>query len=297
MNDKKQVGQLIQDLRKIAEMTTVELSEGICTEEELHRFEQGEIHASSEVLYHLSKRLGVPMNYFFEAGELTPNDYSKEIKSTIRHYIRKRDYETVLHMVNKEKDNPMFQDPFHAQFFLWHEAICDYYIGNKFEQALRKLEKAIAFTRTSEQFYSEKEIAILNSIAIIYEEEGHLKKAFSTFMEGLQHIALLPKLKDPLVKIRILYGLSRALLQMERYEKSIKYAQAGLELCILHETLYLLGELHYQIGEALCQLGELKQGIAYLEKAITVFEIEQNEAFVTIIQEEMSKYQETKKKS
>ncbi|MEK1830011.1 hypothetical protein AAAC51_15735 [Priestia megaterium] len=39
-------------------MTTVELSEGICTEEELHRFEQGEIHASSEVLYHLSKRLG-----------------------------------------------------------------------------------------------------------------------------------------------------------------------------------------------------------------------------------------------
>src|SRR6478752_2381929 len=84
-------------------MTTVELSKGICTEEELHRFEQGEIHASSEVLYHLSKRLGVPMNYFFEAGELTPNDYSKEIKSTIRHYIRKRDYETVLHMVNKKK--------------------------------------------------------------------------------------------------------------------------------------------------------------------------------------------------
>ncbi|MED3872362.1 transcriptional regulator, partial [Priestia megaterium] len=64
-----------------------------------------------------------------------------------------------------------------------------------------------------------------------------------------------------------------------------------------HETLYLLGELHYQIGEALCQLGELKEGIAYLEKAITVFEIEQNEAFVTIIKEEMSKYQETKKKS
>jgi len=116
-------------------------------------------------------------------------------------------------------------------------------------------------------------------------------------MEGLQHIALLPKLKDPLVKIRILYGLSRALLQMERYEKSVKYAQAGLELCIQHETLYLLGELHYQIGEALCQLGELKEGIAYLEKAVTVFEIEQNEAFVTIIQEEMSKYHEIKKKS
>ncbi|MEK1830010.1 hypothetical protein AAAC51_15730 [Priestia megaterium] len=84
----------------------------------------------------------------------------------------------------------------------------------------------------------------------------------------MQHIALLPKLKDPLVKIRILYGLSRALLQMERYEKSVKYAQSGLELCIQHETLYLLGELHYQIGEALCQLGELKQGIAYLEKLL-----------------------------
>lgn len=116
-------------------------------------------------------------------------------------------------------------------------------------------------------------------------------------MEGLQHIALLPKLKDPLVKIRILYGLSHALLQMERYEKSVKYAQAGLELCIQHETLYLLGELHYQIGEALCQLGELKEGIVYLEKAITVFEIEQNEAFVTIIKEEMSKYQKQKRRA
>ena len=78
-------------------------------------------------------------------------------------------------------------------------------------------------------------------------------------MEGLQHIALLPKLKDPLVKIRILYGLSHALLQMERYEKSVKYAQAGLELCIQHETLYLLGELHYQIEKHSVSLVSLKK--------------------------------------
>lgn len=53
----------------------------------------------------------------------------------------------------------------------------------------------------SEQFYLEKEIVILNSIVIIYEEEGYLKKVFSMFMEGLQYIVLFFKLKDFFVKI------------------------------------------------------------------------------------------------
>ncbi|TYR80665.1 helix-turn-helix transcriptional regulator [Priestia megaterium] len=287
MNDKKQLGQLIRELRKIARLSKQQLADGICSAEELEKYESGEEFITSHILYKLSKRLGVSMNYFFEVGEVTSNDYSNEIKATIRHYIRKRDYETVLHIVNKEKENPMFQDPFHAQFFLWHEAICDYYINNSFDQALEKLEKAISFTRISEHFYSEKEIAILNSIAIIYDEEGQLKKAFSTYMEALQHITLLPKLKDPLVKIRILYGLSKALCQMKRFEKSVKYGKLGLALCIQHETLYLLGELHFQVGESLYHTGQYEEGMRYLQKSIHIFEIEENDAFVALVKQEI----------
>jgi len=287
LNDRKHVGKLIQNLRNIANLSQEELSDGICSKEELDLYEAGAKAIQGDILYKISKRLGVTMNYFFEVGELTPNDYSKEIKETIRYYIRKRNYEMVLHVVSKEKENPMFQDPFHAQFFLWHEAICDYYIHHSFPTALEKLERAISFTRTSEHFYSEKEIAILNSIAIIYEEEGHLKKAFSTYMEALQHITLLPKLRDPLVKIRILYGLSKALCEMERYEKSIKYGKLGLELCVKHETLYLLGELHYQVGESLYKIGKNEEGLSYLQKSIHVFEIEENERFVSLVEKEI----------
>lgn len=106
-------------------------------------------------------------------------------------------------------------------------------------------------------------------------------------MEALQHITLLPKLKDPLVKIRILYGLSKALCDMERYEKSIKYGRLGLELCVKHETLYLLGELHYQVGESLYKIGKSEEGLSCLQKSIHIFEIEENERFVSLVEQEI----------
>ncbi|MGK0698679.1 helix-turn-helix domain-containing protein [Priestia flexa] len=66
MNDRKHVGKLIQNLRNIANLSQEELSSGICSKEELDLYEAGAEAIPGDILYKISKRLGVTMNYFLK---------------------------------------------------------------------------------------------------------------------------------------------------------------------------------------------------------------------------------------
>lgn len=66
MNDRQHVGKLIQNLRNIAKLSQEELSDGICSKEELDLYETGAKAIQGDILYKISKRLGVSMNYFLK---------------------------------------------------------------------------------------------------------------------------------------------------------------------------------------------------------------------------------------
>ncbi len=61
---RKTLGEKIQFLRKNSFMSQKDLGEGICTQAFISQIEQGKIAVSAEVLYQLSKKLGVDTSYF-----------------------------------------------------------------------------------------------------------------------------------------------------------------------------------------------------------------------------------------
>lgn len=277
------VSKKIRALRREAGLTQKELAEGICTQAQISNIEKGELSPSSAVLYQISKKLNVDLNYFFDIKHAPQKDPAQPIKDLMRKYIRQRDYHSLLYIVTNEKDKPLFKKKDNQQFLLWHEAICDYYLNKDRNKAIDKLEKAVKLTNTTSEYYSEREIEILNSIAIIHTEEKNYENASYHFKEALKYIDFLSHLENKNIKIRILYGLSKCLTDMKEFEESLLYCKIGKELCIENETLYLLGELLYQYGKNLIKLGRFETAEEMLNKSIMIFDIQNNYPFIEII--------------
>lgn len=283
--EKMNIGKTIKELRKFNGLSQTELSQGLCTQAQISKLENGTETPSSELLYFLSQRLGVDMNYFFDIKGTPRLDYVIEVQNQLRKNIRNRDYESVFQLVKTEINNPIFSNNKNKQFILWHKGICEYYLKKDAELAINILYQAIDLTKYG-NYLKEREIEILNSVAIIYYEIEQREKAAEIYLDLLEHLKYLSKLTNPNIKIRIYYGLAKALTDLGDYKKSVLYSEMGINLCFKYETFYLLGELFYQKGDNLFNLGKRELGLKYLEKAITFFDLINNTEFVELIQKE-----------
>lgn len=274
------IGQTIKNLRKIAGLSQRELAKDICSQAQISKIETNDELPSSYILNKLTKRLGVDLNYFFEIQETPRFDYVMDIKAQIRELIRERDYQKISEIISNEKENLLFQSTENKQFLLWHEAICIHYLENGSSKALEQLHKALNLTYThNKKFYQENEIEILNSMAIVQKDLQRYEEAEQNFREGLRLLNYIPKLNNKLIKIRLIYGLSKLLTKLERYHESIDYCNEGILLCKKNETLYLFGELQYQLGSNLAELGDYKGAELHYNKAINIFDLQDNKEF------------------
>ncbi|MCC5804663.1 helix-turn-helix domain-containing protein [Rossellomorea vietnamensis] len=283
----KQLGAMIKDLRKKVGLTQKELAAGICTQAQISNIENGELNISSIMLYNLCKKMGVEMNYFFDLSFIHKDERIVSVKDLIRKLIRKRDYHSIAYIINKEKESQEFKSIDDKQFLLWHEGICDYYIEGNAEQAISKLEKSIELTNSNQENYTEREIEVLNSIAIILTEKRRYEEALVIFKNAVHHLDILPSTEDENIKPRILYGMSKCLTDMKNFKDSLHYSKLGKQICIDNQTLYLLGEFLYQIGRNYISLSNKKMGIDYLHQAISLFKIQDNYKFADIIISEL----------
>ncbi|SEH76999.1 Helix-turn-helix domain-containing protein [Halobacillus karajensis] len=268
---KKEIGEVIKELRLAADMSQKELAEGICSQAQISKLEKGSEFPYSVTLYPLAQRLGVDMNYFFEVTHNPDIDYVKKIRKKIRYFIRLRDYKSVNEIVQSSIRNPLFSDNESQQFLFWHLGIVKFYLEGNKTASLNLLEKAKNMTYNP-KFHKERELEIMNSIGIIQNETKDYHSAYITYIDVLKHLRSLPKVKDELFEVRILYSISRNLAQMGRYEEAIEYSLDGIESCKTNESLYLLGELKYMVGYSYLNLDNQQLGSSYIFSAVSIFE-------------------------
>jgi transcriptional regulator with XRE-family HTH domain len=94
--EKMNIGKTIKELRKFNGLSQTELSQGLCTQAQISKLENGTETPSSELLYFLSQRLGVDMNYFFDIKGTPRLDYVIEVQNQLRKNIRNRDYQRYI---------------------------------------------------------------------------------------------------------------------------------------------------------------------------------------------------------
>lgn len=278
------IGAQIKNLRKMAGLSQAELALGICSQAQLSKIENKREVPSAEILYKLSRRLGVDMNYFFEISETPRLDYVIQFKELVSKLKRERNYEELLEVIQYEKNNPLFNSKENQQFLLWHEAICKHYLHNKSKEAIKLLVKALNFTHLEKQtYYTENEIEILNSISIIQKDLKLYKESEYNFKQCLEALKYTPKINNKLIKIRVLYGLSKLLTDLERFCESIEYCNEGIKICKQLETMYLFGEITYQLGENYAKLGDVIKANNAFEKSIQIFTLQDNDKFIRLV--------------
>lgn len=276
------IGQAIKELRQDIGLSQEELASGICNQAQISNLENNNAMPSALLLNQIATKLGVDMNYFFEMQESHKVEYLQNSKKYIRKLIRMRDYENLYDTVLAEKKQPYYQELENLQFLLWHEAICIHYLKNESTRSLEMLNEALGITN-NKKYYTEQEIEILISIAIIETETKLYTKAEEDFKKALDSLQSTPQITNPSIELRIIYGLTKLLTDSGRYEESLNYCLKGIRICKKMESLYALGELHYQSGSNYARMGNKEKAISAFENAINLFELQGNHRFVQLV--------------
>lgn len=273
------LGYSLRELRLYLGLSQSDLANGICTQALISQIEHNDVAPSAELLYHLASRLGVDINYFFNMIETPRLDYVSEVCRQVRRHIKNREYHTVAEILADEESNPLFTTIKNRQFVLWHKAICCYYIEHDAHSSFQLLNEALLLTTTTSKNFSEREIEILISNAILHSEEKDWNNALKLFKKALYHVRFYPIINDETIEIRLYYNYSKALAACKQYDKSLSLAKEGFQLCREKQRIYLFGELSYQCGKINYLLGNNELAKTYLLTSSIIFQLDENYSF------------------
>jgi transcriptional regulator with XRE-family HTH domain len=283
------IGKKIRELRKNINMSQEELSQGICTQAQISKIEKGDVFPYASTLYLISQKLGVDVNHFFDIGMTPRLDYVLEVRRQLTIARRNLDYYGMKQIVEAELQNPLFsQNKKNLQLLFWHKGIYQYELGSDVDKAIETLEYAIHLTNTTKKMWSERELEILLSIGAIYFEEDYFEKALEVYQNLKKHLYAIPHIMDNTIKTRLLYNIARVYSRLNQLNESNDACKEAIHWCIEKDNMYLLGELHYHMGYNYELQSNPSQAEEYMNKALTVFELQGDDKYIQFITKKIS---------
>ncbi|MEE6144631.1 helix-turn-helix domain-containing protein [Bacillus cereus] len=290
------LGITIKELRIKKNISQSELCYGICSQSQISKIEKGMIYPSSILLYQLSERLGIDPNNIFALTQNKRLKYVENVKYVIKDCLKQKQYKELYEIVKKEKNLNNFQTKDEKQFLMWHEAIAIFMVDKSIKTALDFLNNALKLTLTNSDFLSEREIDIMQTMAIFYAENKEYEKSINIFKRCLTNFNKLDFPRDKEIKLKLMLNLAKCFDFTYQHEEAIKYIDKGIKLAINLNTLYLLGELFYLKGQCLLKMKQhnVEDVIYNWKKALFIFELTEKEYYTKVIPDELIELQNKK---
>ncbi|PHC54904.1 transcriptional regulator [Bacillus toyonensis] len=290
------LGITIKDIRIKKNISQSELCHGICSQSQISKIEKGMIYPSSILLYQLSERLGIDPNNIFALTQNKKLKYVKNVKYVMRDCAKQKQYKELYEIVKQEKKQNNFQSKEDKQFLIWHEAIAIFEVNRSTKTALTLLNHALELTLTNSDFLSEREIDIMQTMAIFYAEHKEYEKSINILRRCLTNFNKLDFPRDKEIKLKIILNSAKFLDLTYQHEKAIKYLDKGIKLAINLDTLYLLGELYYLKSQYLLKIKQHNEEdvVNNMKKALFIFELREKEHYIQMIKDELIEIQNKK---
>ncbi|MGE1217263.1 helix-turn-helix domain-containing protein [Bacillus toyonensis] len=290
------LGITIKEIRIKKNISQSELCHGICSQSQISKIEKGIIYPSSILLYQLSERLGIDPNNIFALTQNKKLKYVKNVKYVMRDCAKQKQYKELYEIVKQEKKQNNFQSKEDKQFLIWHEAIAIFEVNRSTKTALTLLNHALKLTLTNSDFLSEREIDIMQTMAIFYAEHKEYEKSINILRRCLTNFNKLDFPKDKEIKLKIILNLAKFLDLKYQHEEAIKYLDKGIKLAINLDTLYLLGELYYLKSQYLLKIKQHNEEdvVNNMKKALFIFELREKEHYIQMIKDELIEIQNKK---
>ncbi|MDQ0351869.1 transcriptional regulator with XRE-family HTH domain [Alkalibacillus filiformis] len=285
------LGEKIKDLRKRLDVSQAGLANGVCSQSELSRIERDQHQPSYMTLKGIADKLGVYITYFLSDSDSEREDYLNEVWSQLEKARRNRDYETIEDIVKTEMKNPLFKSQPEHRSLMWHRSMAEYYLHNDFDAAVNTLKDCLTLS-SFDRFSAEINIQILNSLGIMYRDEGLLNESKDYHEQAYDLINQFTNLKDKRITAKVRYNLAKVYSDLHEVNKSLEVCYQGLSYCREYEDLFTFAEFHYQIGRNLLMQGKTEKGIDYWKKAKFLFELEGKDNLSKIIEHDIQTFQE-----
>ncbi len=169
-------------------------------------------------------------------------------------------------------------------------------MNRSIKTALNLLNNALKLTLTNVDFLSEREIDIMQTMAIFHGENKEYEKSITISKRCLTNFNKLDFPRNKEIKLKIIFNLAKTLTSTYQHEEAIKYIDKGIKLAINLNTLYLLGELFYLKGQCLLKIKQhnVEDVVYNWKKALFIFELTEKEYYTKVIPDELIKIQNKK---
>ena len=236
------IGYEIKRLRKEKKITQAELCEGICSQAEISKVENGKNSPTIDLLQQVAKRLKVPLSMLFQdhlrsdvfqsydeqlADLLRTNQYVDALKLS-EHVLSTTEYEMVRNLAR------------------YYQVIVQERSGQiHYLKAVQLLERLL----NKEQLWFESATLYLRiqmGVANLYVEHGDFELADDLFQNLIQAKYETIELKK--VRIKILYNYGQQLSLQKKYLVGLKITEQGIQESLQLEDGHFLGHFYFQRG-------------------------------------------------
>ena len=265
----------LKERRKALKMSQKELAEGICKQGQISRIENGEYTPGSELLYALSRKLRVSMDYFFDEQVQDEKNELENFRLVAENFISQRDYSSLKYLYNLESKSSSHLSLSDKMYLEWIQTLVLFYCDdNKFE-AVSKLEKLLKERNISEINY----LRFSNTLFNFYYDIDNLNQ-FNEIRDNLEkrvNNLIIHTIEELELSIKFNYNISRYLWLQNNVEDALNKISETIRICKRYRSNYLLADLYLLLGNASASFGNIDEVRDYYGKAKFLYNLDGNQ--------------------
>lgn len=265
----------LKERRKALKMSQKELAEGICKQGQISRIENGEYTPGSELLYALSRKLRVSMNYFFDEQVQDEKNELENFRLVAENFISQRDYSSLKYLYNLESKSSSHLSLSDKMYLEWIQTLVLFYCDNNKLEAVSKLEKLIKEKNISEINY----LRFSNTLFNFYYDIDDLNQ-FNEIRDNLEkrvNNLIIHTIEELELSIKFNYNISRYLWLQNNVEDAINKISETIRICKRYRSNYLLADLYLLLGNASASFGNIDEVRDYYTKAKFLYNLDGNQ--------------------
>lgn len=272
--------------RKELGLSQQNLAEGICEQSQISKIERGHFIPSADLLFKLSQRLEVPLDYFFNEQIEVKSNLSN-FKHLSSRLLEDRNYNDLEYLYKIELERNNFLTLEDRMYLEWVKAIIDFYQHDLQDTAISNLENILSKVSSNTLIYLKALNTLSNFYSLVGREEDY-KNNYSHLMELYQTKNL--EFQEFLFGyIRVRYNYAHYLVSKEKYNEAIQEALETIEFCKERQTSYQLAPLLILVGNAGAQFLEKEQVRTYYIEARELCKIYNNPLMLMNIENYLKK--------
>lgn len=265
----------LKERRKALKMSQKELAEGICKQGQISRIENGEYTPGSELLYALSRKLRVSMDYFFDEQVQDEKNELENFRLVAENFISQRDYSSLKYLYNLESKSSSHLSLSDKMYLEWIQTLVLFYCDDNKLEAVSKLEKLLKERNISEINY----LRFSNTLFNFYYDIDNLNQ-FNEIRDNLEkrvNNLIIHTIEELELSIKFNYNISRYLWLQNNVEDALNKISETIRICKRYRSNYLLADLYLLLGNASASFSNIDEVRDYYTKAKFLYNLDGNQ--------------------